>query len=212
MLNPNTEPRLVINADKRTITVPEELKNIAVTHDHNAETVWFESPTSFDGYDWDGLTFKVNCEDADGNFVSYELNKSEIDSSSLENGLLVPWLIDNTCTWKAGTIRFAFVVELNEEDSSDETIINNMYRWSTMPAQFTILQGMDGDTSDPVLAISAATAEALISKINELLTKVEDERRNYETVIAATSAVSSNYANVTQAINDITDRLDAHGL
>lgn len=43
-VNPSSEPKIIIDADLRIITVPEELIDIGVVGDHYAETVYFDCP------------------------------------------------------------------------------------------------------------------------------------------------------------------------
>ena len=45
-----SEPHIVIDSH-RAITVPEQLKRIAVQFDHNFETVTFDCPRYWDGHD-----------------------------------------------------------------------------------------------------------------------------------------------------------------
>lgn len=49
-VNPVDEPHIVIESDK-TITVPDDLRHIAVQGEHNIETVTFDCPRYWDGHD-----------------------------------------------------------------------------------------------------------------------------------------------------------------
>ena len=52
MVNPNTEPKITADMDKRLIDVPPELQTIGVATENNAETVYISIPsTTFDGTD-----------------------------------------------------------------------------------------------------------------------------------------------------------------
>ena len=63
--NTDTEPHFVIN-DNRVISVPSELRTIAVQYDHNIETVTFDCPRYWDGHDMSKMVVYINYERADG--------------------------------------------------------------------------------------------------------------------------------------------------
>ena len=57
--DPENESHIVIDTN-RFITVPEELRRIAVQHDHNIETVIFDCPRYWDGHDLSKMKIYVN--------------------------------------------------------------------------------------------------------------------------------------------------------
>lgn len=57
--NTDTEPHFVIN-DNRVISVPSELRTIAVQYDHNIETVTFDCPRYWDGHDMSKMVVYIN--------------------------------------------------------------------------------------------------------------------------------------------------------
>ena len=57
----------VVISDDRTITVPKDLRKIAVQFDHNVETVTFDCPRYWDGIDMSKMTVYVNYMRADRN-------------------------------------------------------------------------------------------------------------------------------------------------
>ena len=44
LVDPDTEPRFVIDSDERTIEIPDEFKFLAVKMDHMSEQIYFEIP------------------------------------------------------------------------------------------------------------------------------------------------------------------------
>ena len=54
-----TEGHIVIGND-RYITVPDELKRLAVQYDHNIETVTFDCPRYWDGLDMSAMAVYIN--------------------------------------------------------------------------------------------------------------------------------------------------------
>ena len=66
------EPHIVVGND-RYITVPEELKRIAVQHDHDIETVTFDCPRYWDEHDMSQMTIYVNYLRSDGENGAYNV-------------------------------------------------------------------------------------------------------------------------------------------
>lgn len=51
MIIPEDEPRFIINANTRKISIPSEFGFLAVKKDHRAETIYFEIDRYFDDED-----------------------------------------------------------------------------------------------------------------------------------------------------------------
>lgn len=127
---PDEEPKIIINADLRTVTVPKELIDIGVVGDHYAETVYFECPRYFDGND---LSAK-NCEIRYVNAAGYEGISEAIDIIPGENQITFGWEISRKVTLKSGTVSFAVFFYSTE---------GRGYQYGTTPATLNILKGLD---------------------------------------------------------------------
>lgn len=152
MLNPNTEPEITVDMDARTITVPEELKNIGVVADHNAETVYIRIPsTTFDGIDLTSKTAYVEFINAGKEYDVYQITDVTVESNSIKLG----WTIDNRVTRYSGKVEFLLSFELDTN-----------YKWSTTPTSINVLGGLDIDSTIP--KTETAVVSALFNRVNEL--------------------------------------------
>lgn len=130
-VNPETEPRIIIDGDLRSITIPDELINIGVAGDHYAETVYFTCPRYFDGID---LSSK-NCEIHFVNAAGYTGISKALDLAlDGESSITFGWEIDRRVTVKSGKVVFA-VYFLSTEDRG--------YQYGTTTASLNILNGLD---------------------------------------------------------------------
>lgn len=132
------EAHIVINSD-RSVSVPDELKNIAVQYDHNIETVTFDCPRYWDGNDLSTMTIKINYVKTDGSNGTYICGKPTVDTSN-ENLIHFDWLISNDVTASSGSVKFIVCVqklEAGEPVQVWHSQINN---------QASILPGLACDT------------------------------------------------------------------
>lgn len=132
------EAHIVINSD-RSVSVPDELKNIAVQYDHNIETVTFDCPRYWDGNDLSAMTIKINYVKTDGSNGTYICGKPTIDSNN-ENLIHFDWLISNDVTASSGSVKFIVCVqklEAGEPVQVWHSQINN---------QASVLPGLACDT------------------------------------------------------------------
>lgn len=132
------EAHIVINSD-RSVSVPDELKNIAVQYDHNIETVTFDCPRYWDGNDLSAMTIKINYVKTDGSNGTYICGKPTIDSNN-ENLIHFDWLISNDVTASSGSVKFIVCVqklEAGEPVQVWHSQINN---------QTSVLPGLACDT------------------------------------------------------------------
>ena len=132
------EAHIVINSD-RSVSVPDELKNIAVQYDHNIETVTFDCPRYWDGNDLSTMTIKINYVKTDGSNGTYICGKPTVDTSN-ENLIHFDWLISNDVTASSGSVKFIVCVqklEAGEPVQVWHSQINN---------QTSVLPGLACDT------------------------------------------------------------------
>lgn len=103
-VDPETEPHIVIGAD-RFITVPEELKRIAVQFDHDVETVTIDCPRYWDDIDLSKLPIYINYIRADGVKGKYAVNNIAFSGENMDT-MSFTWTISKNATMVKGNLTF----------------------------------------------------------------------------------------------------------
>lgn len=116
--NTDVEPHIIIG-DDRVITVPDELKRIAVQYDHNIETVTFDCPRYWDEHDMSKMRIYINYMRADGETGSYLVTRLSTGDVG-ENLMEFDWTISRNVTEVKGTIAFLVCVK-NVDEAGNET-------------------------------------------------------------------------------------------
>lgn len=136
--DPSTEGHIIID-ENRNVTVPDELKRIAVQYDHNIETVTFDCPRYWDGNDLSEMKIYINYLRADrkpGYAVGANITVDDVD----ENIIHFTWTIERHLTEVKGGIIF-LVCAKNTNENGDE--INH---WnSELNKQMYISEGLECD-------------------------------------------------------------------
>jgi len=131
-----TEPHIIVNPD-RSITVPAELKTIAVQFDHNVETVVFDCPRFWDEHDLSTMAVFINYIAPGKDPAQYPCDDVTVDEVD-ESIMHFTWTISGNVTEKDGTISFLICVKSTDEDG------NLSNRWSSrLNQEMTVLKGMD---------------------------------------------------------------------
>lgn len=120
---PETEPHIVIGLD-RFITVPDELKRIAVQFDHNIETVTFDCPRFWDGYDMSKMKIYINYLRKDrtrGMYLADNVAVDDIDQAVMH----FDWTITKNVTLNAGTVSFLVCIKKTNEEGFEENHWNS---------------------------------------------------------------------------------------
>ena len=93
-----SDPHIVIGVD-RYITVPEELKRIAVQYDHNMRTVTFDCPRYYDGRDMSLMKVYINYKNLNDGTVagSYIADNMRVDEND-SNAMHFDWTINSPVT------------------------------------------------------------------------------------------------------------------
>lgn len=166
---PSSEPRCVIDADSRTITIPEEFKFLGVKTDHKAETIYFEIDRYFDGIDLSRHTCVIQFKTA--TFEGF-YPVTELDVDSVEGKIIFGWTVYNDATQSAGNISFSVRFY---------SIMYDMfsYNYNTIPASSSILDSLDvsdaGDYINPsVLELWMYRMEQLYETVNQQLNEWTD--------------------------------------
>ena len=108
----------IIIGNDRVITVPEELKKIAVQYDHNVETVTFDCPRYWNGLDMSKMKVYINylrADSAKGQSVGKNIVVDGIDSSIMH----FDWTITNNVSAVNGKIFFLVCIK-SIDDAGDE--------------------------------------------------------------------------------------------
>lgn len=118
-----TEPHIVVGAD-RFITVPDELKRIAVQFDHDVETVTFDCPRYWDGLDMSTLGIYINYMRSDKAYGCYRAENiipDDVDDSIMH----FTWTISQNVSLVAGKIQFLVCVRKMDDEGYEENHWNS---------------------------------------------------------------------------------------
>ena len=115
--DPSTEPHIIIDSD-RFITVPDQLKRIAVQYDHNIETVTFDCPRYWDGRDMSTMKAYINFRRPDKEIGSYIVDNIVIDES--DNTVMhFDWTISGYVSEVSGPLSFLVCIKMVDSDGNE---------------------------------------------------------------------------------------------
>ena len=115
--DPQTEGYIVVNSN-RFITVPEELKRIAVANDHNIETVTFECPRYWDGHDLSLMHLYINYRSPDESLGCYVVDNVSIDEND-SNIMHFDWTITRNVAKSEGKVIFLVCAKQVDENGNE---------------------------------------------------------------------------------------------
>ena len=134
LIDPETEPRFIINSDKREIEIPDEFKFLAVKTDHVSEKIYFEVDRYFDGEDLSTKACVVQyINTGDGGSVEGIYPVTYIDLTTNPKKIIFRWEVDNNVSKYAGMVSFSVRFYTISDDN------RFTYSWNTIPAQLPIL-------------------------------------------------------------------------
>ena len=122
-LSTTDEPHLVIGPD-RVITVPTELKRLAVQFDHDVETVTFDCPRYWDEHDMSQMHIYINYLRPDketGIFKAQNIVVDETDS----NVMHFDWTISRNVSEVPGQLVFLVCIKKADEEGNEKTHWNS---------------------------------------------------------------------------------------
>lgn len=141
MVNEDTEPKFIIDADARYINVPEELGTIGVFGDHNAETVYFEIDRMFDTQDFSltDLTCVVQYKNALGIEYVYPVTTLYLVQTEEEvpSKINFAWKVSGNVTAAPGTVDFS--IRFYKLDSETKEFL---YNFNTQTATVAVADGL----------------------------------------------------------------------
>ena len=131
-------PVCVIDAQSRTITVPEQYKLFGVENDKRVERVYFQCPKIVgDNQDLSqGYQLFMNYQNANGDPDAYKINDMQVDGDNIT----FSWLLEENVTKYRGNIQFAFGAIKPGDEAEDP----DKNRWNTtINADCTCLAGLE---------------------------------------------------------------------
>ena len=114
---PETEPHIVIGPD-RVITIPNELKRLAVQFDHNIETVVFDCPRYWDDADMSEMNVYINYKRNDryiGCIQAENVAVDEVDQSMMH----FDWRITKNVTMVSGELQFLVCIKKSTDEEEE---------------------------------------------------------------------------------------------
>lgn len=131
---PSNEPRVIIDANLREISIPVEFDFLAVKTDHKAETIYFEIDRYFDDQDLSEHTCVIQWHNQSAEGIS---PCTAMDTETFDGKIIFGWEITNDCTKYAGNIDFSVRFYTLDE------IGNFEYNFNTLPAESRILDTLN---------------------------------------------------------------------
>lgn len=154
------EPHIIIHAN-RTITVPDELKHIAVQYDHNIETVTFDCPKYWDDKDLSLMNVYINYRTPDGKMGMATAGNVKTDTSD-DSMMHFTWTIDKYVTQVVGYISFLVCAKSKTVDEDGEATTH----WNSelCENEMYVSEGLEGESH---------AIETYPEIINNLLSKMD---------------------------------------
>ena len=195
------EPHIIINKD-RTVTVPDELKRIAVQYDHNVETVTFDCPRYWDEHDLATMNIYVNYMRTDGYIGRFLATNVVVDSSD-SDVIHFNWTISRNISVIVGTIKFLVCAKEVTLEGIETTHWN-----SELNSDMYVTEGLECDNteieSDPdtvtqlLLRMDAVEDIVNAADVDHALMYYEDTKLYVNEELAAMTArldeaMSGNY-------------------
>ena len=135
-ISAKTEHHIVVDSN-RVITVPSELKRIAVQYDHNIETVTFDCPRYWDDHDMSTMNVYINYTRADnepGCYIADDVAVDETDTSIMH----FSWTISRHVTEAVGPLTILICIKMVDKDG------NEVNHWnSERNSEMTVSKGME---------------------------------------------------------------------
>lgn len=122
-LSTTDEPHLVIGPD-RVITVPIELKRLAVQFDHNVETVTFDCPRYWDEHDMSQMNIYINYLRPDKESAMFKAQNIVVDETD-PSVMHFDWTISRNVSEVPGQLVFLVCIKKADEEGNEKTHWNS---------------------------------------------------------------------------------------
>jgi hypothetical protein len=181
--NPDTEGHIVID-DNRKITVPEELRRIAVQFDNNMETVTFDCPRYWDGIDMSEMKVYINYltkSNVRGMYWAEKVTIDEVDDTIMH----FDWTISRNVTLTKGNLSFLVCIRKVDEEGNESNHWNSelnqeMYVSEGLECEESILEAYPDIITQLLTRMDyveeIATPEHMQNYVNEFLTTTTELR------------------------------------
>lgn len=153
-----SEPHIVINSD-RTITVPPELKHIAVQFDHNIETVTFDCPRYWDAHDFSTMKVYIVYRRKDGYKDRYPADNITVDKTD-ESIIHFEWTISKNVTLVKGNISFIICI-----NSTDDTGVETNHWNSRLNQDLVVDEGLEC-SADEIVEQNPDAIESVLIRLD----------------------------------------------
>lgn len=159
-VNPVDEPHIVIESDK-SITVPDDLRHIAVQGEHNIETVTFDCPRYWDGHDLSRMQMRIVYQRPDGHREPHLVENLRVDDID-ENTIHFEWTISGNVTAVKGNISFMVCAKLSDSEGNRER------EWHTRLNQDLVVdEGMEC-SGEEIVEQNPDIIEAILAQLDDL--------------------------------------------
>ena len=138
LANTTNEPHIVIDSD-RVVSVPKELRRIAVQFDHNVETVTFDCPRYWDNLDMSELAVYINYMRKDREVGSYKATNVTVDNIN-SNLMHFDWTISRNVSLIKGELKFLVCIRKSDANGDEENHWN-----SELNSEMYISEGLEAD-------------------------------------------------------------------
>ena len=123
LANESEEPHIVIGYD-RVVTVPDQLKRLAVQHDHDVETVTFDCPRYWDEHDMSQMSVYINYLRSDTYQAAYKVPTVTVDANN-SSIMHFDWTISRNVSSVTGKIVFLVCVKKTDADGNESNHWNS---------------------------------------------------------------------------------------
>ncbi len=202
--DPQTEGHIIVDSN-RFITVPDELKRIAVANDHNIETVTFECPRYWDGHDLSQMQFYINYRSPDDSLGCYVVEALSIDPATEGKVLYFDWTITRNVAKAEGKIIFLVCAKQVDKDG------NEVLHWnSELCEDLYVSEGLECD--DVLEEEYPDLYTQLLELINNFNTTYPDMYPKMKELASEVEKTSGSTKEVYDATKKVYDDLDKLGI
>lgn len=168
LANATNEPHISIDND-RVISVPKELRRIAVQFDHNVETVTFDCPRYWDGLDMSELSVYINYMRKDREVGSYKATDVTVDNIN-SNIMHFNWTISRNVSLIKGELKFLVCIRKSDANGDEENHWN-----SELNNEMYISEGLEADETmfEPYPDIISQW-EGEVQRVKDILLEARD--------------------------------------
>lgn len=183
LANPETEPHIVIGED-RIISVPEELRRIAVQFDHDVETVTFDCPRYWDGLDMSELSIYINYMRKDRYVACYKATDIVVDNAD-PNIMHFNWTVSRNVSEVKGELKFLVCIKKGDSEGYEVNHWN-----SELNSEMYISEGLEVEPS-------------IFDPYPDIISQWEDEvQRVKDILLAARDSGELDGATFTPSVDD----------